>query len=346
MSAAAPKIPSVDIRFGEWLNRGFQAFFEQWQPWVAQILIAAGVSLAAFACCFFPAILVAGPLSCGLHYCGLLTVRRQPINSAALGRGWQLAGRSMIANLALSVMQIGPAVVLYVLFTGAFMAMAMSGALAPGGARPMGGPGRIIMEDFSIPDDGAPLHSPDKVDAERPMEAEEIVPGSGGTGNVEIDFDFDPQTDELDEQAGSVAFGAPMAGRPMFGPRSPFGPQEMKFLGMFFLLYGLMLLGILAMALWAIWFGTKTMYVMPLIADRGCSFLEAFTESWRLTKTRFWELLLVYFLALIISGIGAYFCYVGLLATLPLYYTIIGAAYEAHALPQFVPDDDPCPVPV
>ena len=57
-----------------------------------------------------------------------------------------------------------------------------------------------------------------------------------------------------------------------------------------------MLLGMLAMFVWMVWFGTKTMYVMPLIADRGCSFLEAFTESWRLTKTRFWELFVLYFL--------------------------------------------------
>ncbi|HTI52418.1 MAG TPA: glycerophosphoryl diester phosphodiesterase membrane domain-containing protein, partial [Planctomycetaceae bacterium] len=165
-----------------------------------------------------------------------------------------------------------------------------------------------------------------------PQAGSEMAPADAG---IEVEL-FDPAV----EQAGSVAAGPRVAtGRPVAIAPS----VGIAFFAMIFVFYGLMFLGFLAMMAFAFWFGTKTMFVMPLIADRGCSFLEALTESWRLTSTRFWELLLTYALASIIAGIGVYFCYVGALATMPLYYTIIAAVYEAHALPQFTPEAEIVP---
>lgn len=76
------------------------------------------------------------------------------------------------------------------------------------------------------------------------------------------------------------------------------------------------------------WFRTRTMFVMPLVADRGYGFSTAFQASWQATRHRFWERLLLIVLASIIGMLGAYLCYVGLLFTLPLQFLIIAAAYE------------------
>lgn len=70
------------------------------------------------------------------------------------------------------------------------------------------------------------------------------------------------------------------------------------------------------------------MFVMPLVADRGYDFATAIAESWRATRVRLLERLLVSFLAAIIGVMGMYFCYVGLLFTLPLQFLIIAAAYD------------------
>ena len=39
-------------------------------------------------------------------------------------------------------------------------------------------------------------------------------------------------------------------------------------------------------------------------------------------------MLLLQFLAGLIGGLGVYFCYVGLLFTMPISFTIVAAAYE------------------
>lgn len=85
---------------------------------------------------------------------------------------------------------------------------------------------------------------------------------------------------------------------------------------------------VFGMMAWTLWIGARTMFVMPLVADRGYDFATAIAESWRATRVRLLERLLVSFLAAIIGVMGMYFCYVGLLFTLPLQFLIIAAAYD------------------
>lgn len=85
---------------------------------------------------------------------------------------------------------------------------------------------------------------------------------------------------------------------------------------------------VFGMMAWTLWINARTMFVMPLVADRGYDFATAIGESWRATRVRLLERLLVSFLAMIIGMMGIYFCYVGLLFTLPLQFLIIAAAYD------------------
>lgn len=85
---------------------------------------------------------------------------------------------------------------------------------------------------------------------------------------------------------------------------------------------------VFVMMAWTLWINARTMFVMPLVADRGYDFATAIGESWRATRVRLLERLLVSFLAMIIGMMGVYFCYVGLLFTLPLQFLIIAAAYD------------------
>jgi hypothetical protein len=278
----------------------------------------------------------------------------------------------MIAYIGVSFLHVFPGMVLYGLFMGAFFAMTMSGAMVPPGTRPMRPAGApaigIHVEDFTKVDKPKEIDRPRA--AAQPVEQRAAAPGdqqqptdeapaSKPEAKPEVDraaeADLPPANDVRpiddknealadplaeDEQTGSSA--AP-AGGPVFpGPGMP-GNRDLQFIGTIFMMYGMMFVGGLLMLLWTVWFGMRTMYVMPLIADRGCSFSEALTESWRLTKTSSWQLLLTYFLAFLIGSIGANFCYIGLVATLPIYFTIIASAYESHALPQFTPEDEDAP---
>lgn len=369
MSESQIAIPRSNVRFGEWLSIGFQAFGNQWQSWLVQMLIATGIALSATLCLVLPVFLVLGPLSSGLHYCGLRAVRGQPVDGTAMRRGWETAGQSMIAYIVVSFLHVLPAMVLYLLFTGAFMAMMMSGAIVPPGARPMRpapAPGiGIHVEDFSKaekpqetdrPRDGDRSQAQPTTTRETPEShstaepavaskpdgdpnAKTLPPAIDGRTD-ENEARADERADGEDEPAGNKA--APAVAPPVRAPGMP-NNRELAFFGTMFVMYGLMLVGMLLMMIWTIWFGMRTMYVMPLIADRGNSFSEALTESWRLTKANPWQLLLFYFLALVVMNVGVYFCYVGMLASMPVYYALIAAAYEAHALPQFTPDDEAVP---
>jgi membrane-anchored glycerophosphoryl diester phosphodiesterase (GDPDase) len=83
-----------------------------------------------------------------------------------------------------------------------------------------------------------------------------------------------------------------------------------------------------AVMIWTFWISTRTMFVWPLVADRGYDVYSAWNESWRASKVRFWELLLLNFLAGLIGGLGLYLCYVGVIFSLPIYFLVIAAAYE------------------
>lgn len=89
--------------------------------------------------------------------------------------------------------------------------------------------------------------------------------------------------------------------------------------------YMLLMFGFMA---WSFYFMTRTMFVMPLVADRGYGFFSAWHTSWDATRKRFWERLLLVVLAGILGGLGVYLCYVGVIFTMPLYFLLIAAAYE------------------
>jgi hypothetical protein len=92
--------------------------------------------------------------------------------------------------------------------------------------------------------------------------------------------------------------------------------------------YAVMFLGIFVSWLWTLWFTTRTMFVLPLIADRRLAFGAALCRSWAETRHGFWELLLVKFVADVIGMLGVYAMYVGLLVTVPYRFTLLASVYE------------------
>lgn len=337
--AAVPALPAVpgNTRLGDWIHRGFEAFSQNWQALIVQTLIAGVIALAAGLCLVLPLFLVLGPLSCGLHYCGLQAVRGNRIDGESLQRGWTMAGRSMVAWLALQVLTMIPAILLYALFGGAFFAMSMSGVMLP--PRPV----RAIAPAPPRPVPVLPQALPART-FEDPGDAEPAADPSTDAPTSKPDADHADGKAEADISEGPMNAGPPAAAPP-FGAPPVGGPMRVQpppaFFAALFAMYGLMMLGGLAMIVWQLWFTTRTMYAMPLIADRGYSAMEAITESWRLTKSRFWELLLINFLGGFVAMLGVYACYVGMVATLPIYFTLIAAAYEGDALRQFTPEKEP-----
>ena len=69
------------------------------------------------------------------------------------------------------------------------------------------------------------------------------------------------------------------------------------------------------------------MFVLPLIAHRGLGVSAALKTSWRETKTSFWELLALNLAAQMISVMGMYLMYVGMLFTAPFALTLITSVY-------------------
>jgi uncharacterized membrane protein len=69
-------------------------------------------------------------------------------------------------------------------------------------------------------------------------------------------------------------------------------------------------------------------FTMPLIVDRRLGPVEAMKASFELTKKNIWMFTLFAFVVGLISQAGAYACYVGLLATIPLMFTISAVAYR------------------
>lgn len=305
-------LPEKDrSRFGEYLSTGFRCYFDQAPVWIGLIAVAAGLELSAALACVFPLFLISGPLTAGLHYCGLLSVRGKKLEIGSLWHGKRRAGTTMIAWLALQFMQVAPALLLYGLFVGGFFAMMSSGALFVPPPRFAPPPAPVINADGEVAaadTEQAGSEAGDGLVADQPDMGNPAAPAAGPGGRV---------------------------GRPA-GP----SPREMQVVASIFAMYGLMFVGMAAAFVFSMWFGVKTMYVFPLIVDRDCSFFEALQESWRLTQHRFWEMLFLYALTAIMAGIGANFCYVGLLFTLPIYFTVIAAAYEGHALPQFSPPEE------
>ena len=128
---------------------------------------------------------------------------------------------------------------------------------------------------------------------------------------------------------GAVMFG----GLIYFGvavlPAAPGGKPDPEDVARFMIgMMGSWMLLLLVASVWTLWIGTRTMFVMPLVADRGYDFSSAFKASWEATRYRFWERLLLIVLASFLSSVGINLCYVGVLFTLPFQFLIIAAAYE------------------
>ena len=96
------------------------------------------------------------------------------------------------------------------------------------------------------------------------------------------------------------------------------------------IIFPLQLIGLCTQAVWTIWFGTRTMFVLPAIADRGYSLSTALDLSWEATRLHFWEFFFLNMIAILLGMIGMYLCYVGIVLTAPLYFLIIAAAYDAR----------------
>lgn len=96
------------IRFGDHCSRAFRAYFDQVGEWIPVVLVAAAVYIAAMLCCYFPVFVVAGPLLCGLHHCGLRAIRGHKPETASLRRGWDIASRAVVGSWLLMLLQILP----------------------------------------------------------------------------------------------------------------------------------------------------------------------------------------------------------------------------------------------
>ncbi len=97
-----------------------------------------------------------------------------------------------------------------------------------------------------------------------------------------------------------------------------------SFAGMFIFQF----IAIMAYWIFSLWFATRIAFVFPILADRDISWSEAYRLSFRATKSGFWEVLLLVFIAWVFASIGSMFCYVGMLVTLPIGFSIMAAAYR------------------
>ncbi len=69
-------------------------------------------------------------------------------------------------------------------------------------------------------------------------------------------------------------------------------------------------------------------FMFPLMVAKGYGARQAFTESSRVVKQKFWPLFFFTMVANLISSLGTYACYIGILATYPLFFTMIAVAYR------------------
>ena len=127
----------------------------------------------------------------------------------------------------------------------------------------------------------------------------------------------------------------------VFGLTAASGPGQEPSPILILMAMGFFGIAVLAFLVFSVWVSTRTMFVFPLIADRGLDYRSAFKESYRATSTGFWWLLLTHFVANMIGQLGASFCWVGILFTAPLYFTIVAGAYEEEFGIQSVAEAEP-----
>jgi uncharacterized membrane protein len=74
--------------------------------------------------------------------------------------------------------------------------------------------------------------------------------------------------------------------------------------------------------------GGALFFSAPLIVERRLGPVEAMKTSYELTKKNIWMFTLFAFVVSLIAQAGSYACYIGLLATIPLMFTISAVAYR------------------
>jgi uncharacterized membrane protein len=74
--------------------------------------------------------------------------------------------------------------------------------------------------------------------------------------------------------------------------------------------------------------GGALFFSAPLIVERNLGPIEAMKTSYELTKKNIWMFTLFSFVVGLIAQAGSYACYVGLLATIPLMFTISAVSYR------------------
>jgi uncharacterized membrane protein len=276
-------------RVGQHLKRSWQNFLDHWQEWLGPMLIAAAIVITALLCCLFPHWLVVGPITCGLYACALEAIRNRPVHAGQLRRGWERLGSSLAASWFIGTVSFLPALLL----GGAFIALlaVLVNMLPPERSR------RAVADRGDV-----------------------MIRAATG----------EPQPAVPNEAGSPAARHAAESDQPAV-ERNRDEPEPFEILLVTLLMltfYGGLFLGIILLFLWQLWFSTRMMFVFPLIADRGTRFIPAIRESWVQTRCRFWELLAVNLVAGIVTMLGAYVMYVGLIVTVPLGLTILVSVYE------------------
>ncbi|TAN37396.1 MAG: hypothetical protein EPN23_05235 [Verrucomicrobia bacterium] len=88
--------------------------------------------------------------------------------------------------------------------------------------------------------------------------------------------------------------------------------------------------------------GAAFMFSVWLLAERNCDFVTALKESWAVVKTNFGSFLGFYVVAGVLAAVGLVACFVGIVATMPLYFCLLVVAYRgvftlAKATPTMPP---------
>jgi uncharacterized membrane protein len=93
--------------------------------------------------------------------------------------------------------------------------------------------------------------------------------------------------------------------------------------------------------------GGALFFTMPLIVERKLGAIDAMKASYELTKNNLLMFTLFAFVVQLIAQAGSYACYVGLLATIPLLFTITAIAYRdsfgVQGARYFTPNAAPAP---
>lgn len=88
-------------------------------------------------------------------------------------------------------------------------------------------------------------------------------------------------------------------------------------------------------------------FTVPLIVDRGLGVIEAMQTSYALTKKNIWMFMLFALVVFFLASAGSYACYIGLLASYPLFFTITAVAYRdcfgMEGARRFLPNAPPTP---